>query len=60
MGQAYAKLEKKQADKMKIQVSDGSKAVVFELNDTPVAKSLFDQLPITVDVENSTQPPRFP
>ena len=52
MGQAYAKLEKKQADRMKIQVSDGSRTVVFELNETPVAKSLYDQLPITVDVEN--------
>ena len=37
---------------MKIQVTDGSHTVVFELNDTPVAKSLYDQLPITVDVEN--------
>ena len=52
MGQAYANLEKKQTDKMKIQVSDGSQIVVFELNETPVAKSLYDQLPITVDVEN--------
>ena len=41
-----------QDDKMRIQVSDGSQAIVFELNDTPVAKSLYDQLPITVDVEN--------
>lgn len=39
-------------DAMRIQVSDGSVTVVFELNDTPVAKSLYDQLPFTVTVED--------
>lgn len=38
--------------KMIIKVSDGTHSVVFVLNDTPVARSLYDQLPITVDVDN--------
>ena len=54
MGQAYARLGTKndKSETMEIQVSDGTRSVTFELNDSPVAKSLFDQLPITVAVEN--------
>ena len=44
--------KEKSDEAMKIQVSDGSVTIVFELNDTPVAKSLYDQLPLTVAVEN--------
>ncbi|MBQ9463107.1 MAG: hypothetical protein IJU68_05555 [Bacteroidales bacterium] len=35
-----------------IQVTDGSHTVVFGLNNTPVAQSLYNQLPLTVDVSN--------
>lgn len=54
MGQAYARLGTKndKSETMEIQVSDGTRSVTFELNNSPVAKSLFDQLPITVAVEN--------
>ncbi len=38
--------------KMKISVTDGSHTVVFELNGSAAAKSLYNQLPLTVDVEN--------
>ena len=40
------------ADNMKIRVYDGSRSVVFELNETSAAKSLYDQLPMNVTVEN--------
>lgn len=37
---------------MKISVTDGQNTVIFQLNDTPAAKSLYDQLPQTLPVEN--------
>ncbi|MBQ9471133.1 MAG: hypothetical protein IJU72_09320 [Bacteroidales bacterium] len=37
---------------MFIAVSDGSRTVVFRLNGTPVARSLYDQLPIEVPVSD--------
>ena len=37
---------------MKIKVTDGNHTVIFELNDTPSAKSLYEMLPIDVSVEN--------
>ena len=38
--------------KMKIRVSDGKNNVIFELNDSSAAKSLYEMLPIKTDVEN--------
>lgn len=38
--------------KMKMRVTDGTHTVVFELNGSPAAKSLHDQLPLTIAVEN--------
>ena len=35
---------------MRMQVSDGEHTVMFELNDTPAAGSLYDQLPLELDV----------
>ena len=40
------------SDTMKIRVASGDIEVIFELNDTSAAKSLYDQLPLTIDVEN--------
>lgn len=37
---------------MKIKVSDGKNEVIFLLNDTSPSKSLYNQLPITVEAEN--------
>ena len=37
---------------MKIKVTDGNHTVIFELNDTPSAMSLYEMLPIDVSVEN--------
>ncbi len=37
---------------MKIKVTDGNHTVIFRLNDSPAAKSLYRQLPLAVDVEN--------
>lgn len=37
---------------MKISVSDGSYSVVFELNETSAAQSLYAMLPLSVDVSN--------
>lgn len=37
---------------MKMKVTDGNNTVIFELNDTPSAKSLYEMLPIDVSVEN--------
>ncbi len=39
-------------DTMKIKVTDGTHTVLFELNASSPAKSLYDQLPLTVEVEN--------
>ena len=37
---------------LKIRVTDGTHSVVFRLNDTPPAKSLYDMLPIKTTVDN--------
>ncbi len=42
----------REEQKMKIHVTDGTHTAVFELNGSPAAKSLYDQLPLTIAVEN--------
>ena len=37
---------------MKILVTDGTHEVVFALNDTPAAQSLYAQLPLEIEVDN--------
>lgn len=37
---------------LRISVSDESRTVVFELNGSPASRSLYDELPLTADVEN--------
>lgn len=44
-------LPEKEEREMKIQVTDGNHTVIFALNKSPAAKSLYDQLPLTVDVK---------
>lgn len=39
-------------DQMRIHVQTDGKTVVFELNDSAAAKGLYEQLPLTVEVEN--------
>lgn len=39
-------------EEMKIMVSDGTNEVIFLLNDSSASKSLYDQLPLTIEVEN--------
>ena len=41
-----------ESDTMKMRVASGDIEVIFELNNTSAAKSLYDQLPLTIDVEN--------
>lgn len=50
--QDKAKVEHKTEKSMKIKVTSGNASVVFELNNTTAAKSLYDQLPIEVNVDN--------
>ncbi len=47
-----SKTEPKKGQEMNIQVTDGTHTVLFTLNSTPAAKSLFAQLPLTVTVED--------
>ena len=42
----------KDEKEMKIKVTDGNNEVVFLLNDSNAAKSLYEQLPLTLEVEN--------
>lgn len=42
----------KSEDVMKVKVSSESVEVVFELNDSSASKSFYEQLPLTVSVEN--------
>lgn len=35
-----------------IKVTDGTNEIVFKLNDSSASKSLYEQLPLTLDVEN--------
>ena len=37
---------------MKVSVSDGMHTVIYELNDSPSAKSLYGMLPLDIEVEN--------
>ena len=37
---------------MRIQVSDGNHNIIFELNDSDAAISLYNQLPLEIEVEN--------
>ena len=40
------------SDAMKIKVSDGTNVIIYELNETSAAKSLYGMLPLEVAVEN--------
>ncbi len=44
--------QQKEEQDMKIRVSDGSREVIFQLNGSSPARSLYRQLPLTVKVEN--------
>lgn len=37
---------------LRIQVQDGARTVLFELNDSPAAQSLYSQLPLTIAVQD--------
>lgn len=37
---------------LQIQVQDSNHTIIFELNDSPAARSLYDQLPLTVEVQD--------
>ena len=43
---------KENATPMKVSVTDGKNTLTYTLNDTPAAKDLYAQLPLTVNVEN--------
>lgn len=40
------------SDVMRIEIQGNGHTVVFELNDSPAARSLYSQLPLSVEVEN--------
>ena len=42
----------KEGPNMRISVSDGPHTIIFELNDSPSAKSLYGMLPLDIEVEN--------
>ena len=42
----------KEETHMRISVSDGTHTIVYELNDSPSAKSLYGMLPLDIEVEN--------
>ena len=42
----------KEQQQMKIRVSDGTHTILYDLNDSPSAKSLYDMLPLDIEVEN--------
>ncbi len=44
--------ENEESKPMKIKVSDAENAIIFQMNDTPSAKSLYGMLPMDVPVEN--------
>lgn len=44
--------DKEEENEMRIKVTDGNHEVTFRLNDGSAAKSLYEQLPLTVGVEN--------
>lgn len=37
---------------MQVKVTDGTNEIIFQLNDSSAARNLYDQLPLTVEVEN--------
>ena len=37
---------------MQIRVSDGTNSITFMLNDSSAARSLYEQLPLTIDAQN--------
>ncbi len=45
-------LGEEEIENMKMRVSDGSHNIIFELNDSESAKSLYEQLPLTLQVDN--------
>lgn len=47
-----AEQQEMEGDNMKIRVATDDLEVIFVLNDTSAAKSLYEQLPLTIDVEN--------
>ena len=44
--------ESKEEQPMRISVTDGTRTIIYELNDSPSAKSLYAMLPIDIEVEN--------
>ena len=42
----------KEETSMKISVTDGTHTIIYELNDSPSAKSLYGMLPMDIEVEN--------
>ena len=50
--QAESNKDEREDKAMKIKVTDGSHTVIYQLNDSPSAKSLYGMLPMDVEVEN--------
>ena len=46
------KLGEEDVDIMRISVSDGTNNITFELNESEAARSLYEQLPLTIEVGN--------
>jgi len=44
--------EAKEGEAMKISVSDGTHTIIYQLNDSPSAKSLYGMLPMDIEVED--------
>ena len=44
--------QKDSEEPLRIRVETDTQSILFQLNDSPAAKSLFDQLPLTLTVEN--------
>jgi len=47
-----AEERKEEESGLLIQISDGENEIIFQLNDSIAAKELYDQLPLSVEVEN--------
>ncbi len=45
-------LEEEAVETMRIRVGDGSHKITFELNESEAAQDLYEQLPLTMEVEN--------
>ena len=50
--QAESNKDEREDKAMKIKVTDGTHTVIYQLNDSPSAKSLYGMLPMDVEVEN--------